>query len=142
MSRAGCARPPSEDEVDRACRDWADQWVRAFANGEGGLVGKPACTLAHVGHGRSNVASAQHWPEVFRGEALTVARARQQLLPHQRLFLFRHYVERWFTWNIGGEWERRRYPVRQRAMARVIGMSIEEYYRARDGVKRRVGAVL
>ena len=141
MSRAGVARPPVEDEVDRACRDWADQWVRAFANEGGGLVGRPACSLAHVGLPSRGGVPVQHWPEVFRGDALAVARVRQQLLPFQRAFLFRHYVERWFAFG-AQEWVRRRHPVRQRAMAAALGLSIGEYYRARDVLKRRVGASL
>lgn len=141
MSRAGATRLPSEDEVDRACRDWADQWVRAFANDEGGTVGKPPCTIARVGLGHGQV--LQCWPEVFRGEGLIVARVRQQqLLPFQRLFLFRHYVERWFTWSTEGGWVRRRHPVRQRTMAQALGLSIGEYYRTRDALKRRLRAVL
>ena len=133
--------PPADDSVDWACHAWAAQWVANFANGDGGQVGGMTCTLGALSPARGPF--AQHWPELYGREGLMIARALQLLRPGERLFLFRHYVERWYEHEPSGpRWRRRRRPLPQRCMAVEMGLTHGRYLRRRDRLKRRLQAWL
>ncbi len=89
------------DEIDIACERWAEQRRKIL-----GIVtrlepferlGKLRCTLAEAKNDREGMGQGtaqQNFPEVYRGDALAVHRARQFMSGRMKRILEAHYVFR------------------------------------------------
>lgn len=136
-----------EDDVDCACKEWAHQWVSAFAKAPdraSRAIGPLGCTLGRVIERHDGAASSterdRHWPEVFTGYGLCVSIILKAMSDSSRDIIFAHYVARWYD----GQFAKQQRPVKQRVIAERLGLSLPEYYSRRDTAKSciRVGLSL
>lgn len=136
-----------EDEVDRACAAWAYQWVQHFARDPdraSRYIGPVGCTLGrvrelHDGASSTTELGGQHWPEVYLGDGLLVAVVLQAMSQSHRELIWAHYV--WRCWKVDA-WRPMSRPLKQRAIAERLGVSLAEYYARRDAAKAVIRAAM
>jgi hypothetical protein len=135
-----------EDDVDRAAQAWAYQWVQHFGKDPdraSRYIGPLGCTLGRVIERHDGAASStdrdRNWPEVYFGTGLMVAIALKAMSESSRTLIWYHYVAR--CWNCDS-WLPLKRPMKQRAVAERMGVSLAEYYHRRDTAKACIRTVL
>lgn len=121
--------------VEGACDDWGRSKREIIIAGDGWPKEN---WLAKVrrdreGAGQSGgVRRGGHYPEVWRGEAIRVARAQQYLTEKQRVVLYAHYV---VTTDVAGN------RLHAKTKCFRLGLSRREYYRQLEAAHQRILAL-